>query len=160
LTGIDRFDPGSHAIWTVPSRSDGGWRDRRSSGAPAAGSPPVSGGARGNSSEPTHPTARRRGFQRDLHRDEARDALSRSRALRWAHRRRRRRAAWQGGLRLSASHGEREARHRNLNGQHRGTPHLAAKLRGGSKTTARRRRCGSSTTTRQGLAAALHSRVW
>jgi hypothetical protein len=115
-------------------------------------------GARENSGEPTLPTARRRGFRQNLHRDEARDALSRSRALGWARRRRRRRAMRRGGLRPSASHDEsarRETGHGNPNRQHRDTPHLAARLRGGSKTTARRRRRGSGTAARQGPAAAL-----
>jgi hypothetical protein len=96
------------------------------------------------------------------------DTRNSTKALGWAFERRWRRAARRGGRRPTANGGERGRRgtgHENLNERHRGAPHLAAKLRGGSKTTARRRRSGLTTATDGGAvrvseaAAAPQSRV-
>jgi hypothetical protein len=126
LTGTCRFDLGSDAIWTAQSRSDGGrprtaWRRRTGDWKPT--------GERrrtGNSSVLTRSTARRHGFQRDLHRSEACDARGQSKALGWACRRRWRQAARWGRRQPTADGGERarrEAGHGNTNERHRGAPH-------------------------------------
>jgi hypothetical protein len=124
-------------------------RDRTAAGASGAAAPHRRQETRrraaarwGNTGEPTQPTARRHDFRWDLHRSEARDALSRSKALGWARRRRWRRAARQGGWRPTASHGERlrrKAGHGSMNGRHRGDPHLHAQHQGASTIAGRRR---------------------